>query len=56
VAEDLKLLAFFVEEARQYRRQNKGLFSYKKELIHKKIYKDIFDKRPDRFIGEKESI
>jgi len=42
VAEDLKLLAFFVEEARQYRRQNKRIFSYKKELIHKKIYKDIF--------------
>ena len=42
VTEDLKLLAFFVEEARQYRRENKWPFSHKKELIHKKIYKDIF--------------
>ncbi len=42
VAEDLKLLAFFVEEARKYRRQNKRLFSYKKELIHKKIFKEAF--------------
>ena len=41
LAEDLNLLAFFVEEARQYRRQNKSLFSYKKELIHRKIFKDI---------------
>ncbi|MBW1752786.1 MAG: hypothetical protein JRJ46_06710 [Deltaproteobacteria bacterium] len=41
VAEDLKLLAFFVEEARQYRRQNKRLFPYKKDLIHKQIYKEI---------------
>ncbi len=42
VAEDLKLLAFFVEEVRQYRRQNKRLFSYKKDLLHKKIYKETF--------------
>ena len=41
VAEDLKLLAFFVEEARQYRRQNKRLFPYKKDLIHKQIYNEI---------------
>jgi acyl-CoA dehydrogenase family protein 9 len=42
VAEDLKLLAFFVEEARQYRRENKRIFSYKKDLLHKKIYKEAF--------------
>ena len=42
ITEDLKLLNFFVEEARQYKKQNKRLFFYKKEFIHKKIYKDIF--------------
>lgn len=42
VAEDLKLLAFFVEEARQYRRENKRIFSYKKDRLHKKIYKEAF--------------
>lgn len=41
LAEDLNLLAFFVAEARQYRRQHKGLFLYKKQLIHRKIFKDI---------------
>ena len=42
VAEDLKLLAFFVEEARQYRKENKRIFSYKKDRLHKKIYKEAF--------------
>lgn len=42
IAEDLNLLVFFVEEARQYRRQNKGLFLDKKERIHRKIFRDIF--------------
>ena len=38
-AEDLKILAFFAEEARQYRKNNKDLFPYKKERLHTRVFK-----------------
>ena len=40
VSEDLKVLAYFVEEARQVRKDNTRLFRSKKEALHKKIFLD----------------
>jgi len=41
VSEDLKLLAYFLEEARQARKQDKHLFPSRQEALHRKIFKDI---------------
>jgi acyl-CoA dehydrogenase family protein 9 len=41
VSEDLKVLAYFVEEARQLRKRDKVLFPTRKELLHKKVYQAI---------------
>jgi acyl-CoA dehydrogenase family protein 9 len=40
VSEDLKILAYFVEEARQVRKDNTRLLRSKKEALHKKIFLD----------------
>jgi acyl-CoA dehydrogenase family protein 9 len=40
VSEDLKILAYFVEEARQVRRDNTRLLRSKKETLHRKIFLD----------------
>jgi acyl-CoA dehydrogenase family protein 9 len=40
VSEDLKILAYFVEEARQVRKDNTRLLRSKKEALHKKIFVD----------------
>ena len=40
VSEDLKVLAYFVEEARQVRKDNTRLLRSKKEALHKKIFLD----------------
>ena len=39
VSEDLKLLDYFLEEARQSRKRNKGLFQPRQEALHKKVFK-----------------
>jgi acyl-CoA dehydrogenase family protein 9 len=41
VSEDLKLLAYFLEEARQARRQDKRLLASRQESLHRKIFKDV---------------
>jgi hypothetical protein len=41
VKEELRLLAYFVEQARESRRRNRRIFSSKRETLHKKILKDI---------------
>jgi acyl-CoA dehydrogenase family protein 9 len=41
VSEDLQVLAYFVEEARQSRKSDRGLFLTKKELLHKKVFQAI---------------
>jgi acyl-CoA dehydrogenase family protein 9 len=41
VSKELRLLAYFVEEARQSRKCNKRLFPSGQELLHRKIVKDI---------------
>ena len=41
VSEDLKILAYFVEEARQARKDNRRLLSSKQERLHKKIFQGI---------------
>jgi len=41
VSDDLKVLDYLVEEARQARRGNKRLFRSKREALHKKIFQDI---------------
>jgi len=41
VSEDLKILAYFVEEARQSRKDNRRLISSKQEALHKKIFQGI---------------
>ncbi len=41
VSEDLKILAYIVEEALQVRKDNRRLLSSKQEALHKKIYQDI---------------
>lgn len=41
VAEDLNVMAYFANEARQYQRQNRYLLPSKTELLHKWVYKDI---------------
>jgi acyl-CoA dehydrogenase family protein 9 len=40
VSEDLKILAYFVEEARQVRKDNARLLRSKKEALHRKIFLD----------------
>lgn len=39
VSEDLELLDYFLEEARQSRKRNKGLFQNRQEALHKKVFK-----------------
>jgi acyl-CoA dehydrogenase family protein 9 len=39
VTENLKLLDYFLEEARQSRKRNKGLFQPRQEALHKKVFK-----------------
>jgi acyl-CoA dehydrogenase family protein 9 len=41
VSEDLKVLAYIVEEALQVRKDNTRLLSSKQEALHKKIFQDI---------------
>ncbi|MCG6916017.1 MAG: acyl-CoA dehydrogenase family protein [Deltaproteobacteria bacterium] len=41
VSEDVKILAYFVEEARQARKDNRRLLSSKREALHKKIFQGI---------------
>jgi hypothetical protein len=41
VSEDLKVLDYLVEEARQARRGNKHLFYSRREALHKKIFQGI---------------
>jgi len=41
VAEDMDMLAYFLEEARQSRRDNKHFFPSKKERLHRKIMKNL---------------
>jgi acyl-CoA dehydrogenase family protein 9 len=41
VSEDLKVLAYFIEEARQSRKCNRGLFPTRKEILHKKVFRAI---------------
>jgi acyl-CoA dehydrogenase family protein 9 len=41
VSEDLRLLAYFLEEARQARRRDKRLFPSRQESLHRKIFKDV---------------
>jgi acyl-CoA dehydrogenase family protein 9 len=38
---DLRILAYFLEEARQLRKQNQRVFSSSKEKLHKKITAEI---------------
>jgi len=40
VSEDLKILAYFVEEARQARRNDNRLIRSRLEALHKKIFRD----------------
>ena len=46
VSEDLKILAYFVEEARQVRKDSTHLFRSKQEALHKKIFRDIATQLP----------
>ena len=46
VSEDLKILAYFVEEARRVRRDNTRLLSSRQEVLHKKIFQDIVSPLP----------
>jgi acyl-CoA dehydrogenase family protein 9 len=41
VSEDLQILAYFIEEARQSRKSDRGLFLTKKEFLHKKVFQAI---------------
>jgi len=41
VSEDLGLLAYFLEEARQARKRDKRLFISRHEALHKKVFKNI---------------
>ena len=41
VSEDLKVLDYFVQEAREARRGNKRLFRSRREALHKKIFQGI---------------
>ncbi len=43
VSEDLKVLVYFMEEARTARKYDKGLLPTKKDSLHKKIFKIISD-------------
>jgi acyl-CoA dehydrogenase family protein 9 len=47
VSEDLKILAYFVEEARQVRKDNTHLFRSTQEAVHKKIFQDIASQLSD---------
>ena len=46
VSEDLKILAYFVEEARRVRKDNRRLLSSRQEVLHKKIFQDIVSPLP----------
>ena len=46
VSDDLKILAYFVEEARQVRKDSTHLFRSKQEALHKKIFRDIVTQLP----------
>ncbi len=41
VSEDLIVLAYFLEEARQYGKKDKGLLPTKKDSLHKKLFRTI---------------
>jgi hypothetical protein len=41
VSEDLNLLAYFMEEARQSRKRDKGMFKTRQEALHKKVFRRI---------------
>jgi acyl-CoA dehydrogenase family protein 9 len=44
VSEDLKVLEYLVEEAREVRRGNKSLFPSRREALHKKIFQGILSR------------
>ena len=46
VSEDLKILAYFLEEARQVRKNNAHLLRSKREALNKKIFLDIATQLP----------
>ena len=46
VSEDLKILAYFLEEARRVRKDNTRLLSSRQEVLHKKIFQDIVSPLP----------
>lgn len=46
VSEDLKILAYFVEEARRVRKDNTRLLNSRQEALHKKIFQDIVSPLP----------
>ena len=46
VSEDLKILAYFVEEARQVRKDSTHLLRSRQEAVHKKIFRDIATQLP----------
>jgi hypothetical protein len=41
VRKDLKVLAYFLEEAKEYRRMNRRFFKNRKETLHKSLFRDI---------------
>jgi acyl-CoA dehydrogenase family protein 9 len=41
VRQDLKVLAYFLEEAKVYRRVNRRFFKNRKEILHKSLFRDI---------------
>ena len=41
VSEDLKILAYFLEEARRVRKNNRRLLRSRQEVLHKKIFQNI---------------
>ena len=46
VSEDLKILAYFLEEARRVRKDNRRLLRSRQEVLHKKIFQDIVSPLP----------
>ena len=46
VSEDLKILAYIVDEALQVRKDNTRLLSSRQESLHKKIFQDIVSPFP----------
>ena len=58
VSDDLDVLAYFLEEARQARKVNRRLFSSRQEQLHHKIASEILrdrgqaDETPDEMVGD----